>query len=341
MQRPLKMKRTIVITGGTAGVGRATARRFARQGDNVAVLARGKDALTTTVEEINQLGGRGLAIPVDVTNVAHVEAAADRVERELGPIDVWINNAMTTAVGPLETIKPEEFQRITDVCYHGFVWGTRAALARMRPRNRGIIIQVGSALAYRSIPLQSAYCGAKHAIHGFTDSIRSELRHDRSKIELCMVQLPAVNTPQFGWCVNRKEHAPQPVPPIFQPEIIAEALHRASLHPRREIYLGWPSIKAIIGNQIAPGYADRYLAHAGYEGQFTDQPNRHPASNLFEPVPGDHGAHGSFDARARDHNFIARISAVIGAAGVRASVVAAAVVAAAAVVGIINLVRWL
>lgn len=202
-----------------------------------------------------------------------VEAAAERVELELGPIDVWIDNAMTTAFGPMERITPAEFQRITDVCYHGFVWGTRAALARMHPRHRGLIIQVGSALAYRAIPLQAAYCGAKHAIRGFTDALRSELLHDGAGIELCMVQLPAVNTPQFGWCVNKMAKAPQPVPPIFQPEIIAAAIYRASHHPRREILLGWPTIKAVVANKIAPGIADRYLASRGYDGQLTEAPN--------------------------------------------------------------------
>jgi NAD(P)-dependent dehydrogenase (short-subunit alcohol dehydrogenase family) len=336
------MTRVIVITGGTAGVGRATAQRFAREGASIAVLARGADGLAATVAEIERLGGRGLAIPTDVAHCDQVETAAARVERELGPIDVWINCAMTTAVAPFGRLTAEEYQRITDVCYLGFVWGTRAALAHMVPRKHGTIIQVGSALAYRSIPLQSAYCGAKHAIHGFTDSIRTELIHDKIPIELCMVQLPAVNTPQFGWCLNKMATMPQPVPPIFQPEIIAEALHHVSLHPRREVFLGWPSIEAILGNQLAPGFADRYLAHRGYDGQLTQTPNDHPPANLFEPVPGDHGAHGSFDDRARSHDAIARIATVLGAAGVRATVAAAAAAAGAAlVVGILALRMWL
>jgi NAD(P)-dependent dehydrogenase (short-subunit alcohol dehydrogenase family) len=245
---------------------------------------------------------------------------------------VWINDAMTTAVGPIESITPEEFQRVTDVCYHGFVWGTRAALAHMRPRNRGTIIQIGSALAYRSIPLQAAYCGAKHAIHGFTDSVRSELLHDKIDIALCMIQLPAVNTPQFDWCVNRMDKSLQPVPPIFQPEIIAEAIRHASLYPRREIFLGWPAIKAIIGNEIAPGYADRYLAHRGYEGQMTAEPNANPPANLFAPVPNDHGAHGRFDARARSHDAIARAATVLGGVGVRVTLAAGLVLVGAAIV---------
>jgi NAD(P)-dependent dehydrogenase (short-subunit alcohol dehydrogenase family) len=325
------MRRVIVITGGTAGVGRATARRFACERDAVAVLARGQDGLDATVRDIKRLGGHGLGIATDVADAAQVEAAAAQVERELGPIDVWINNAMTTAVGPVEAITPAEFQRITDVCYHGFVWGTRAALTHMRPRNRGVIVQVGSALAYRSIPLQSAYCGAKHAIHGFTDSLRSELLHDGVDISLCMVQLPAVNTPQFDWCVNKMAHAVQPVPPIFQPEIIADAIHRVSSHPRREVFLGGSAIKAIIGNKLVPGIADHYLASHGYTGQLLDAPNPHGPANLFAPVPGDHGAHGRFDARARSRDLIAQVATVLGAAGVQAAVAAvgAAVVAAA------------
>ncbi len=326
------MSRVVVVTGGTAGVGRATARRFARAGDAVAVLARGPDRLEATLSEIYALGARGLAIPTDVADPEQIEEAAARVERELGPIDVWINNAMTTAVGPVERITPAEFRRITDVCYHGFVWGTRAALAHMRPRNRGLIIQVGSALAYRAIPLQAAYCGAKHAIRGFTDALRSELLHDGVAIRLCMVQLPAVNTPQFDWCVNRMARAPQPVPPIFQPEIIADAIHRASHHPRREILLGWPTIKAVVGNKIAPGIADRYLATRGYEGQLTDQPNTHPPANLFAPVPGDRGAHGRFDARARSSDAIARAAAMLGAAGTQAVIAAVMALVVSAII---------
>lgn len=330
------MGRVVVITGGTAGVGRATARRFARAGDAVAVLARGHDRLAATVSEIHRLGACGLGIAADVAHADQVEAAAVRVERELGPIDVWINNAMTTAFGPVDRITPAELQRITDVCYHGFVWGTRAALAHMRPRNRGVIIQVGSALAYRAIPLQAAYCGAKHAIRGFTDALRSLLLHDGVEIALCMVQLPAMNTPQFGWCLNRMERAPQPVPPIFQPEIAADAIYRASHHPRREILLGWPTIKAVVGNKLAPGIADRYLASRGYEGQLTDRPNPHAPANLFEPVPGDRGAHGTFDDRARSRDAIARAAAVLGAAGTQAVLLAIlALLVSAIVLGIV------
>ncbi len=328
------MRRVIVITGGTAGVGRAIARRFARERDAVAVLARGRDGIDATVTEIAELGGRGLGVETDVADAAQVELAATLVERELGPIDVWINNAMTTAVGPVDTITPAEFRRVTDVCYHGFVWGTRAAVARMRTRGRGTIIQVGSALAYRSIPLQAAYCGAKHAIRGFTDSLRSELVHDDVNIELCMVQLPAVNTPQFDWCVNKTEHALEPVSPIFQPELIADAIHRLSLAPRREVMLGWPAIKAIVGNKIAPGVADHYLASHGYEDQLAAQPNRHPPVNLWQPVPGDHGAHGRFDAKARSHSAVARAATVLGSAGIQA-VIAASLAAVVAVLALV------
>ncbi|HVV83842.1 MAG TPA: SDR family oxidoreductase, partial [Kofleriaceae bacterium] len=291
----------VVITGGTAGVGRATARRFAAAGAKVAVLARGQDRLDAVARELPRLGAAAaLAIRCDVANAGEVFAAADRVEAELGPIDVWINDAMTTVFGRFRSLTPEEYERVTRVTYLGFVWGTRAALDRMVPRNRGTIIQVGSALAYRSIPLQSAYCGAKHAIVGFTDSIRSELLHDGVDVTLTCVHLPAVNTPQFSWCENRMEHEAQPVPPIFEPELIARAIFHAAHHPKREIYLGWPTVKAIVGQMVAPGYADRYLARHGFDGQHTDQPvDPDRPRNLFAPVAGDHGAHGSFGARSR------------------------------------------
>jgi len=251
------MSRVIVVTGGTAGVGRAVARRFAAHGDWVAVLARGRDGLKATVAEIDQLGGQGLGLAADFTDAGQVDAAAERIERALGPIDVWINNAIVTAVGPVESISTSETQRITDACDHGFMWGTRAALHHMRPRNRGIIIQVGSALANRSIPLHAACWGATHAFCSFTDALRSELQHDGVAIEVCMVQLPAANTPQFDGCMNRMDKALQPVPPIVQPEIIAEAVHDVSHHPRREVFLGWPAIRAIVGQKLVPGLADR------------------------------------------------------------------------------------
>ncbi len=318
--------RVVVITGGTAGVGRATARRFATSGASVAVLARGREGLEATRQELMRLGARSaLAIPCDVARAAEVFAAADQIERELGPIDVWINNAMTTVFGRFRTLEPEEFERVTDVTYLGFVWGTRAALDRMIPRNRGTIIQVGSALAYRSIPLQSAYCGAKHAIVGFTDSIRSELEHDELEIKITCVHLPAVNTPQFAWCENHMPFEAQPVPPIFQPEIIANAIHHAASHPRREVFVGWPTIKAVLGQKLVPGYADRVLARSGFEGQYTEIP-RDPTrrSNLYEPIPGDHGARGRFTLRARERDLIAFATARVGAAAIVATAAIAA-----------------
>jgi NADP-dependent 3-hydroxy acid dehydrogenase YdfG len=325
------MQRVIVITGGTAGVGRATARRFASEGDAVAVLARGRDGLAATAAEIEQLGGRALAIATDVADPVQVEAAAERVERELGPIDVWINNAMTTVVGPVAEIAPTELRRVTDVCYHGYVWGTRAALFHMRPRNRGTIIQVGSALAHRSMPLQAAYCGANHAVRGFTDSVRSELLHDRVTVDLCMVQLPAVNTPQFDWCLNRTDHAVEPSPPIFEPEIIADAIHRVSRHPRREVFVGWPAIKAIVGTKVVPGLADRYLASRGYP-RLTGEPNSGSPANLFAPVAGDHGARGRFVLQSRTRDPIAQIATVLGGGGVQAVIAAGVVLLGAALV---------
>ncbi|HEU0035546.1 MAG TPA: SDR family oxidoreductase [Kofleriaceae bacterium] len=320
----------VVITGGTAGVGRATARCFAAEGAHIALLARGVDGLHATAREIAALGGKALPIRADVSDPDQVFAAAERIERELGPIDIWINNAMTTVFGRVDQLAPEELRRVTDVTYHGYVWGTMAALGSMRPRDRGTIVQVGSALAHRAIPLQAAYCAAKHAIVGFTDALRSELLHDGSKIQITMVQLPAINTPQFRWCENKLGLEAQPVPPIYQPEIAAGAIHFAAYHPRREIYVGMPTVKAILGQKVAPGLLDRILAKRGFEGQTTGVPIRNPRpSNLFEPVPGDHGAHGSFELRAKRHSPAARLGAWLGAAGVNA--VAVALVAGIAV----------
>jgi NAD(P)-dependent dehydrogenase (short-subunit alcohol dehydrogenase family) len=255
---------------------------------------------------------------VDVSDAEQVFAAAERVERELGPIDVWINNAMTTVFGPVRSISPTEFRRVTDVTYHGFVWGTQAALSRMRPRNRGMILQVGSALSYRGIALQAAYCGAKHAVRAFTDSLRCELIHEGVDIKLTMVQLPAVNTPQFRHCLNKMEYEPQPVPPIFQPEVIAETIYYAVHHPRREVYVGHPTIEAVIGNKLAPGILDHLLASSTWEGQFTEQHADHGRpSNLFAPVDVDAGAHGAFDARSRTRDWTSSFAPWLGAAGVR------------------------
>lgn len=295
--------RVVVITGASAGVGRATARAFANRGASVALLARGHDRLEATRRELADAGGRALALSVDVADADAVEAAAESVETELGPIDVWVNNAMATVFAPLADTKPEEFRRATDVTYLGSVWGTMAALRRMRPRDHGVIVQVGSALAYRGIPLQAAYCGAKHALQGFCESLRTELIHDGSNIRVTMVQLPGLNTPQFTWSRAKLPRQPQPVPPIFQPELAASAIVWVAEHPRRELMVGWPTVKAIVGNAVAPGVADRYLADHGWDAQQTEEPLDHERSgNLFEPVAGDPGARGPFDGVAKSRS---------------------------------------
>ena len=290
----------VVITGASAGVGRATARNFARHGARIALLARGTDGLEAAQREVQELGGTAIVSPVDVANPEQVEAAAARVEIDLGKIDIWINNAMASVFSPIKEMTPEEFRRVTEVTYLGYVYGTLAALKRMLPRDRGVIVQVGSALAYRGIPLQSAYCAAKHAVQGFCDSLRCELLHDNSGVRLTMVQLPALNTPQFGWVKSRLPRKAQPVPPIFQPEVAAEAIYFAAHNPRREFYVGAPSVAVISINKLAPGLLDYILARTGYDSQQYDgaeDPNR--PNNLWQPVPGDHGAHGAFHARAR------------------------------------------
>jgi NAD(P)-dependent dehydrogenase (short-subunit alcohol dehydrogenase family) len=294
----------VVITGASAGVGRATAEAFAAQGASIGLLARGREGLEGARRDVEARGGRGLVLPTDVSDAEAVEAAAAAVEQAFGPIDVWVNNAMLSVFSPVKEMRPEEYRRVTEVTYLGYVYGTLAALRRMLPRDRGIIIQVGSALAYRGIPLQSAYCAAKHAIQGFCDSLHSELIHDGSKVRLTMVQMPAMNTPQFGWVKSRLPRKGQPVPPIFQPEVAARAVVWAASHDRREIFVGWPTVEAIVGNKIAPGWLDTYLARTCYEAQMTDEPEdpRRP-DNLWEPVPGDHGAHGAFDARSRDSSW--------------------------------------
>jgi NAD(P)-dependent dehydrogenase (short-subunit alcohol dehydrogenase family) len=242
-------------------------------------------------------------LPTDVADAERVEAAAAAAEDQLGPIDIWVNNAMASVFSPVKEMTAAEFRRVTEVTYLGFVYGTLAALRRMLPRNRGVIVQVGSALAYRGIPLQAAYCGAKHAIQGFVDSLRCELLHDGVNVRVTMVQMPALNTPQFRWVKSRLPHKAQPVPPIFQPEVAAEAIYWAAHHDQRELYVGWPTVKAIVGNKIVPGLADWYLARTGYEAQQTDEPaDPNRPHNLWEPVAGDHGAHGVFDERATDHS---------------------------------------
>ena len=298
------MKReVVVITGASAGVGRAAAQAFARRGARIALIARGLDGLAGAKQDVEALGGTALVLPADVAEADQVEAAAERAERELGAIDIWINNAMASVFSPIAEMPPEEFKRVTDVTYLGVVYGTLSALKRMRRRDRGTIVQVGSALAYRSIPLQSAYCAAKHAIVGFTDSLRCELIHDHSRIHVTMVQMPALNTPQFGWVKSRLPHKAQPMPPIFQPEVAAEAIYWAAHHRRRELYVGWPTVEAIVANKIVPGALDRDLGRTGYASQQTEEPEAPDRpNNLWAPVAGDHGAHGTFDRRAANHS---------------------------------------
>jgi NAD(P)-dependent dehydrogenase (short-subunit alcohol dehydrogenase family) len=292
--------RIVVVTGASAGVGRATARRFARNGDTVALLARGLDGLDGALADVRAAGARGLAVPTDVSDPTQVEAAAERVERELGPIDVWVNNAMVTVMSRIRDAAPEDYRRVTEVTYLGAVHGTLAALHRMLPRGRGTIVQVGSALSYRAIPLQSAYCAAKHALRGFTDSLRTELMHDGHDVHVTMVQLPALNTPQFDWSRLRFDRQPQPVPPIYAPEVAAAAIVFAAGARRREVWVGgWNSV-LMLGNRFAPAVGDWYLARTGFDSQFTDEPaDPDRPDNLESPLPGDHGASGRFAARSR------------------------------------------
>lgn len=296
------MSEVVVVTGASAGVGRAVVREFAKRKAKIGLIARGKARLEAAESEVRDLGGKALVLPTDVADADQVESAAERVEREFGPIDIWVNDAMTTVFAPFWKISPAEYKRATEVTYLGCVYGTMSALRRMRSRNAGTIVQVGSALAYRSIPLQSPYCGAKHAIVGFTDSIRSELIHEHSNVHMTVVHLPAMNTPQFSWCRTKLPNHPQPVPPIFEPEVAARAIYWAAHHERREIYVGYPTVEAIYGQEIAPGYADRYLGRTGFQSQQTNQPvSPDRPDNLFEPVEGDWAAHGVFKEQA--HSF--------------------------------------
>lgn len=291
----------VVVTGASAGIGRATALAFGKRGWRVALLARGQEGLDGARRQIEAAGGEALTVPTDVAEWEQVEAAAERVEREWGPIDVWVNNAMATIFCDFLSITPEDFKRATEVTYLGAVWGTRAALLRMKPRNRGVIVQIGSALAYRSIPLQAPYCGAKSGVRGFIDSLRSELIHDASRIHITQVHLSAFNTPQFEWGRTCMAGRPQPLGRIFQPELAAEAIYWASHHRRREVWVGFPAVQAILGTRVLPAFLDRKLAFEAYEGQQSEEPL--PAGrrdNLYEPLPGDRGAHGRFDDRASD-----------------------------------------
>jgi short-subunit dehydrogenase len=299
------MTKVVVVTGASAGVGRATVEEFARQGYDVALLAREPERLERVAGELqSRYGIRALAIPTDVADADAVDRAATRTEEELGPIDVWVNVAMATVFAPVSKLTAKDVERGTQVTYLGQVHGMMAALSRMRSRNRGTIVNVGSALAYRSVPLQSVYCGAKFAIRGFTDALRSEIIHDRLNIRLTMVNLPAVNTPQFDWALNKMGVKAKPVAPIFEPEIPARAIFFAATHKRRELWVGFPTVKAILANRIAPGLIDHYLASAGYKGQLTNVPLASDApANLYEPVSGNYGAHGRFDDESKSRSW--------------------------------------
>jgi len=297
-----KDPKVVVVTGASGGVGRAAAIAFARRGTSVGLLARGEGGLAGARADVEAAGGRALAVPTDVADFDQVNAAAEAVERELGPIDVWVNSAMATVFAPVSRMTAEEYRRVTEVTYLGYVHGTLAALGRMAPRNRGTVVQVGSALAYRSIPLQSAYCASKAAIRGFTDSLRSELIHDKSRVHITMVQMPALNTPQFDWGRAKMPQRARPVAPVYQPEVAAEAIVWSANHRRRELWVGPSTVKTILAQRIAPGLGDWLAAKLAYEGQQTGEPaNPSKPDNLFEPVDavGDYGAHGDFDDEAR------------------------------------------
>ena len=324
--------KTVVVTGASAGIGRAVARLFGRQGARVALLARGHEGLAAAADEVEHGGGRAMPIPTDVSDYRQVDAAAEAVERDLGPIDIWVNDAFTSVFAPFDQITPEEFKRVTEVTYLGFVFGTHAALRRMRPRDRGSIVQVGSALGARAIPLQSAYCGAKHAVNGFTESLRTELMHDGSNVHVTVVQMPAVNTPQFSWVLSRLPRHPQPVPPIYQPEVAARAVLYAANHPRRkQFWVGTSTVATLLGQRLAPAVLDRYLSRTGYGSQQTDASDLGHPANLWEPRDdrpgGDHGAHGTFDNRSLAHSpqwwlreHAAPLAAAAGGAAVLAAV---------------------
>ncbi|GAA0593816.1 SDR family oxidoreductase [Kutzneria viridogrisea] len=324
------MSQVVVITGASGGVGRATAKQFGARGDHVALLARGNTGLNAAAEDVRAAGGVPLPIEVDVADPGQVDAAATRVEAEFGPIDVWVNNAFSSVFAPVSRISAEEYRRVTEVSYLGYVHGTQAALWRMRPRGRGAIVQVGSALAHRAIPLQSAYCAAKHAVKGFTEALRCELLHERSGVHVTMVHLPAMNTPQFDWLVNRLPRPAQPVPPVYQPEVAARAIVHAARHPRRrEYWVGASTVTTVLGSRFAGVLVDRYLARTGYDSQQCDRTPPADEGNLWRPADGptgqDHGAHGAFDATARPGSrqwwFSAHRGALI-AAGTVAAVLA-------------------
>jgi NAD(P)-dependent dehydrogenase (short-subunit alcohol dehydrogenase family) len=319
---------TVAITGASAGIGRAAARLFGQRGDRVGLIARGQAGLEAAAADVRRGGGTALAVPADVADFAQVDAAAQRIEDALGPIDVWVNVAFTSVFAPFDEITPQEFRRVTEVTYLGFVHGTKAALGRMRPRDHGVIVQVGSALGERSIPLQSAYCGAKHAINGFTSSLRCELLHDKSAVRVTLVQMPAVNTPQFSWVRSRLPRPPQPVPPIYQPEVAARGIVFAADHPqRRQYFVGASTAATILANRVAPALLDRYLARTGYDSQQTGgREGAGRPQNLWQPADGppgaDYGAHGEFDDRSHPHSaqlFLSHHRRTATAAGVAAA----------------------
>jgi NAD(P)-dependent dehydrogenase (short-subunit alcohol dehydrogenase family) len=327
------MSEVVVITGASGGIGRAAARRFGADGARVALLARGERGLKAAVREVEAEGGKALVLPTDVSDHDQVEAAAESAEDALGPIDVWVNNAMVTVYAEFLDIEPKEFRRATDVTYHGMVWGTRSALKRMLPRDSGSIVQVCSAMSYRGIPLQSPYCGAKAACKNFTESLITELRHHKSKVRLSMIQLPGVNTTQFTWGRTKLPKQTMPVPPIYQPEIAADAIHHAAHHKRRQIYVGIPTVMNIIGERVAPWFLDWYLGKTGFGSQMTDHPlDPDGHDNLFEPVDEDRGAHGPFDDKAHEHSaqyLLAKHRGIV-LAGVGAAVAGAGAVVARA-----------
>lgn len=292
----------VVVTGASAGLGRAIAHEFARKGAKLALLARNPEALEASRQECEAMGGTAISIPTDVSDAAAVEAAAERAEAELGPIDIWVNDAMVSVFSPVKEMKASDYKRVTDVLYLGFVHGTQSALKRMLPRDHGTIIQIGSALSYRSIPLQSAYCACKHAINGFTDSLRCELRHDHSNVKLTTVQMPAMNTIQFDWVKNRMPHMTQPVPPIYEPEVTARVVVAAGFasSPRREYWVGYPTVLAIIAQKFVPGLLDRYLGKTGYKSQQIPDQMQDPSApnNLYDYVPGKWSARGKFTDRS-------------------------------------------